>query len=199
MSLLNNILGLFHAPEPTPAVQAARDAVDGTVERAGLAPANGAPSELELTDECVQLIERDEGCRLTAYPDPGTGGAPWTIGYGHTGSDVHPGLTITQARAEELLEQDLEKFEAGVEGVAEFKDGSDASDRQFSAMVSLAYNIGLGNFTKSSVLRFHNAGQFPQAADAFLLWNKSGGRVMNGLVRRRHQEREMYLGLEIDP
>jgi lysozyme len=66
-------------------------------------------------------------------------------------------------------------------------------------MVSLAFNVGLGNFEKSSVLRYHNAGQYQQAADAFLLWDKAAGRVMAGLTRRRHQEREMYLGLAIDP
>ena len=187
MDLLGDILGLIYPKQPpvltAPAVHA--EAVKAAT-----------PEELQLTDECVQMIERDEGCVLHAYPDPATGGDPWTIGYGHTGPDVHPGLVITQTDAQALLEKDLEKFEDGVDGLLADEP---TDDNQFSAMVSLAFNVGLGNFEKSSVLRFHNEGQYQQAADAFLLWDKAAGQVMPGLVRRRHQEREMYLGLAIDP
>ncbi len=158
---------------------------------------NAAPGEYELTTQVKQMIERDEGDRLTSYPDPATGGEPWTIGYGHTGPDVTPGLTITQAQAEMFLASDLLRFQDGVKEHVASAPGT--SDNQFSAMVSLSYNIGLGNFAKSSVLRFHNAGQTQQAADAFLLWDKAAGQVMAGLVRRRRQEREAYLGLAIEP
>lgn len=194
MSLLSDVLDLIHgAPRP--------ENITGPEVR-DAAKAAATPEELELTESCVQLIERDEGCVLTAYPDPGTGGEPWTIGYGHTGPDVHPGLKITVTDAQALLEKDLAKFEDGVAHliyVGSTVAGRGANNNQFSAMVSLAYNVGLGNFEKSSVLRFHNAGQYQQAADAFLLWDKAAGRVMPGLVRRRHQERELYLGLAIDP
>ena len=159
------------------------------------ARANATPDELALTDSVKQLIERDEGDRLTAYPDPATGGDPWTIGYGHTGPDVHPGLTITEDQAKLLLAGDLQKFEDGVRG---YVGAAATDDNQFSAMVSLSYNVGLGNFAKSSVLRFHRAGQQQQAADAFLLWDKANGQVLPGLVRRRRQEREAYLGLAIE-
>lgn len=188
MSVLDAIKGVFEAPAEaaTPAASVRPQAV-----------AAATSDELDLTQSCIQLVERDEGDRLTAYPDPATGADPWTIGYGHTGPDVHPGLTITQAQAEALLEQDLAKFEDGVNDLLTSDAG--CNDDQFSAMVSLSYNIGLGNFEKSSVLRFHNAGQYAQAADAFLLWDKAAGQVMAGLVRRRHQERELYLGLAIDP
>lgn len=189
MPLLADVLNLFNAPAPTPQVEVARASVNFSTMRSSIA------GELELTQSCVQLVERDEGDRLTAYPDPATHGDPWTIGYGHTGPDVTPGLTITQDQAVLLLRSDLDKFE---EGVKEKLTG-DTSDNQFSAMVSLAYNVGLGNFRSSSVLRFHNEGQYAQAADAFLLWDKAAGQVMAGLLRRRHQERELYLGLAIDP
>lgn len=197
MSLLDDIVNIFHPRKPT-------EIAHPDVLRAAVAFA--PDDELSLTDECVQLIERDEGCVLTAYPDPASGGAPWTIGYGHTGPDVTPGLKITSQTAIALLEKDLDKF---ADGVAELLDvdAGKTTDNQFSAMVSLAFNIGLGNFGGNlydrsishgpcSVLRCHNAGQTEQAADAFLLWNKASGRVMPGLVRRRHEERAMYLGAQ---
>lgn len=139
----------------------------------------------------IALIKRNEGCVLHAYADPATGGDPWTIGYGHTGPDVFPGLTISQARAEELLRQDLAKFEEGVVDLLD--DDTETTDNQFGAMVSLAYNVGLGNFKKSSVLRFHNKDMKAAAANAFLLWNKAAGKVMAGLTRRRHEEGHLYL------
>lgn len=139
----------------------------------------------------VDLIKRNEGCRLHAYPDPATGGDPWTIGYGHTGADVSPGVAIDLAKAEELLRADLAKFEEGVDDLID--ENAVTSDNEFGAMVSLAYNVGLGNFGKSSVLRYHNAGQPVAAANAFLLWNKAAGRVMAGLERRRHEEATLYM------
>src|SRR3954453_14632449 len=90
----------------------------------------------------IELIKRNEGCELTAYQDSV---GVWTIGYGHTGPDVSASLRITQERAEELLRQDLEKFQDGVDDAIT----ADTGDNQFGAMVSLAFNIGLGNFRKS--------------------------------------------------
>ncbi len=192
MSLISFVTDLFEKsrsqamPETTPEHQVAK----------ATAVINAAPGELELTNAVQQLIERDEGDRLTAYPDPGTGGDPWTIGYGHTGPDVTPGLTITQAQATLLLIGDLHRFEDGVKSL--ITSAPSTNDAQFSAMVSLSYNVDLGNFAKSSVLRDHLAGNYQGAADAFLLWDKAAGQVMAGLVRRRRQEREAYLGQAIE-
>ena len=138
----------------------------------------------------IILIKSFEGLRLNAYPDPGTGGAPWTIGYGHTGPDVYPGLKITEAEAEALLRKDLARFERGVDRLIE---GAFTSQVQFDAMVSLAYNIGLGGFQRSSVLRHHRAGNKLRAAASFLMWVKAAGRTLPGLVRRRNAERKLYL------
>ncbi len=135
----------------------------------------------------LDLITRNEGCVLHAYQDSV---GVWTIGYGHTGADVQPGLVINQAGAEQLLRRDLDKFERGVEGEL---DGAACTDNQFAAMVSLAYNVGLGNFAKSSVLRLHRAGDYNGAAAAFSMWNKAGGRVLAGLTRRRAEEARLYL------
>jgi lysozyme len=195
INLIQSILSLYN-PAPARAMAAA-ETVDQHEELKAGAIALATPAELQLTQSAIQLVERDEGDRLTAYPDPATGGTPWTIGYGHTGPDVTPGLVITETQAQALLASDLHKFDSGV---LELLDNGmvSTSDDEYSAMVSLAYNIGLGNFAKSSVLRLHKNGQFPEAADAFLLWDMAAGKVMAGLVRRRHQERELYLDLTVD-
>lgn len=134
------------------------------------------------------LIGGWEGLRLEAYQDVV---GVWTIGYGHTGPDVtYATPKITPEQADDLLEDDLGKFERGV---AMYLGDAKATQGQFDAMVSLSYNVGLGNFRSSTVLREHKEGDFEHAADAFLLWNKAGGKVFEGLVRRREGEREHYL------
>jgi lysozyme len=137
----------------------------------------------------LALIKSFEGCELTAYPDPGTGGDPWTIGYGHTGPDVQPGLTITQARATQLLEQDLQKFEQGVNGMI----ARSLTSNQFSALVSFAYNVGLGALQSSTLLRLVNAGDFSGAAAQFGKWVNGGSGPLPGLVRRRAAEAALFL------
>lgn len=141
----------------------------------------------------VDLIKKWEGKKLTAYPDPATGGEPWTIGYGHTSAAGPPavkkGMKITEEEAESILVRDLGKYESAVmKGLTAKPNGN-----QFSAMVSLCFNIGPGNFAKSSVLRKFNAGDTKGAADAFLLWNKAAGKVMRGLTNRREDERKLFL------
>lgn len=137
----------------------------------------------------VNLVKDFEDCKLTAYKCPA---GIWTIGYGQTGPDIGPGLVWTQGEADRRLADSLDDFAHQVE-VCLARPGT---PNQFGAMVSLAYNIGAGNFRKSSVLRFHNAGQTDQAADAFKMWNKAGGQVLPGLVRRREAERALYLNEE---
>lgn len=144
---------------------------------------------MKINNEGLELIKDFEGCVLKAYPDPGTGGEPWTIGVGHTGG-VKPGDRITEAQAMDLLRQDVAKFERYV---TDALDGYPASSNEFSAMVSLCFNIGPGNFRKSSVLRHHKQGNKVAAANSFKLWNKAAGKVLNGLVRRRAAEAALYM------
>lgn len=135
----------------------------------------------------IALIKSFEALRLTGYlPTPDD--VP-TIGYGHTGPEVRVGQTISQAQAEALLRQDLEQFEAGVTRLI---GNAATTDNQFAAMVSLAFNIGLGNFKASSVLSAHKAGNPSKAQQAFHLWNQQKGKVLQGLVRRRKAEAELY-------
>lgn len=146
--------------------------------------------------EGLALIQQFEGCakrrpdgRLDAYPDPGSGGDPWTIGWGSTGPDIRKGTIWTQAQADERFETDVQRFASKVDALL----GDDpTTPGQFSAMVSLAYNIGLGNFGSSTLLRQHRAGDFAGAAAQFARWDKASGKVLPGLVKRRAAEAELY-------
>lgn len=141
-------------------------------------------------DHATSLIKKWEGCRLTAYPDPGTGADPWTIGYGSTGPDVTEGLIWSQAQAERRLSEDVAKFMGGVKAALK----RPATPAQLGAMTSLAYNIGLGAFKGSTLLKQFNAGNTAEAAEQFLRWNRAGGKVMAGLTNRRKDERSEFLG-----
>lgn len=141
--------------------------------------------------EGIALMHYYEQCRLKAYPDPATGGAPWTIGWGDTGPDVKPGLVITQQEADDRFERRLAReFEPGVLDVLQ----QNPTQGQFDAMVCLAYNIGLGNFRSSTLLRKFNLGDTAGASAQFLVWNKAAGKVMLGLRRRRAAERALFDG-----
>lgn len=135
--------------------------------------------------EGIELIKRWEGLKLAAYLCPAK---VWTIGYGHTTAAGVPavtkGMKITADDAAEILVRDLVAYEAAVMNVLR----RNPNENQFSAMVSLCYNIGPGAFARSSVVKKFNAGDLPGAAAAFRLWNKGGGKVLPGLVRRREEE-----------
>ena len=133
----------------------------------------------------IELMHHFEACKLTAYKCPA---GVWTIGWGDTGPHVEPGLKWTQAQADAAFERRLNmEFAPAVREAA-----GNATPAQFGAMVCLAYNIGAKAFRKSSVARFHKAGNFEAAADAFLMWSKSRGNVLPGLLRRRKAERALY-------
>ena len=144
---------------------------------------------MQVNDKGIAIIKEFEGCKLKAYLCPA--GIP-TIGYGHTGPDVKIGDIITQPQAEKLLRQDLEKFADGVAKAVGSAAMPRTTENQFAAMVSLAYNIGVGAFKTSSVLRAHKEGNIKAAAASFKLWNKAGGKVLPGLVRRRAAEAALY-------
>jgi lysozyme len=151
---------------------------------------------VEPSQRCIDLLKEFEGCKLTAYRD---GGGVLTIGFGHTGQDVLPGLTITRYRAEELMRHDLARTAAGVTQLV--AGGAPTSQSQFDAMCSFAFNCGLDidadtkaeGLGDSTLLRLHRAGHYQAAADQFLKWNKDNGRVIPGLTRRRARERALYL------
>jgi len=133
----------------------------------------------------AELIKSFEGLELEAYLCPAN---VWTIGYGHT-KGVKEGDTVTKEEAEKLLDEDLAFFRNGVKRLVKV----DLNENQFGALVSFAYNLGLGSLESSTLLKMLNAGDYEGAADQFLRWNKSGGKVMTGLVRRREAERAVFL------
>lgn len=175
-------------------VSALDAAIDAAMRETGeqLAVEAGKPGGGLVTSERgVSLIKRFEGCNLDAYPDPGTGGDPWTIGWGATrinGKAVKPGMSITQAQADALLLGDIERH---ANDVRKFLGNAATTQGQFDALVSFHFNTGaLG---KASLLRLHRGGDYAGAAKEFPRWKHAGGRVMKGLVRRRAAEQELYL------
>jgi lysozyme len=158
--------------------------------QAGLAAARGATelpaagSARQIGPRGLALIKEFEGLELKAYLCPAK---VWTIGYGSTGPHVTPGMVISEAQADALLQKDLDRFEAAVA-----EDTPGATQNQFDAMVSLSFNIGIGAFEKSSVLRQHLAGDHRAAAEAFGMWVKAKGKTLPGLQRRRAREADLY-------
>jgi lysozyme len=145
----------------------------------------------------LEIIKEWEGLRLKAYPDPATGGEPWTIGYGLTSAagivPVKRGMVITKEQAEDYLIRALAKYEYAVSRALK----RTPTQNQFDAMVSLCYNIGPGAFTTSSVAKHFNTGNLDMAAMSFLLWVKANYRTMEGLKRRREAERKLFLSDDV--
>jgi lysozyme len=133
----------------------------------------------------LNLIKTFEGCSLKAYRDPV---GIWTIGYGHTGTDVREGQAITQQQADDLLARDLARFESGVNGLVSHS----ISPNQFAALVSFAFNLGMGALQESTLMRLVNAGDYAGAKAQFGRWVNAGGRTLEGLVRRRAAEAKLF-------
>lgn len=140
------------------------------------------------------LIKQFEGCakkrpdgKFEAYPDPGTGGDPWTIGWGSTGKDIRKGVIWTQAQCDERFARHVQEF---VRDVNTALAGAPTTQNQFDALVSFHYNTGA--IFKATLTKLHKAGKFVEAAAEFLRWNKAGGKVMPGLTRRRQAESDLY-------
>lgn len=139
----------------------------------------------------VDAIKDHEKLRLTAYLP--TKNDVWTIGWGHT-KTAKQGMVITEAQAEQLLRQDLDWVEDTIKRLVKVP----LEQNQFDALASLIFNIGGANFTKSTVLRKLNAGDYKGAADAFLMWDKQKDRVtgnmikLRGLTIRRNEERALF-------
>lgn len=165
--------------EPTlaaPTVSEPAPAVDAELGH----PAN---RNLRINEAGLAIIKASEGLRLDAYQS----GGRWFIGYGHSGAE--PGSHISEAEADRLLRQDVASAEAGVRRLVMVP----VNENEFSAMVSLAYNLGVGGFGRSSVLARLNDGDSPGAADAFRIYVRAGYQVIEHLKERREKERTLFL------
>ncbi|MGN5765684.1 lysozyme [Acinetobacter calcoaceticus] len=149
-----------------------------------------AGSGMTTSQTGINLITSFEDLKLSAYLCPA---GVWTIGFGTTvypnGNRVKQVDKCTEAQAKAYFAHDLNRFERTVNGSVAVP----LSQNQFDALVSLTYNIGETAFKNSTLLEMLNAGNYRGAADQFLVWNKSKGQVLNGLVRRRKTERELFL------
>lgn len=143
------------------------------------------PQSQKTNSKGVALLKQFEGLRLTAYKDQN---GHWTIGYGHT-QDVGPGETETYNQAVQQLTDDVRATEEFINRNVEVP----LTSNQFSALVCLAYNIGVGSLRDSTLWRSLNEKCYHAAADEFLRWNKVGGVPNLGLTRRRKAERELFL------
>lgn len=133
----------------------------------------------------LALTKQFEGIELKAYQDSV---GVWTIGYGHTGIDVKPGMTITEDQASVLLAADV----AWAVTCVNKSVTAAINQNQFDAMVDFVFNLGCAAFGQSTLLRMVNAGDFAGAAGQFLRWNKAGGKVLAGLTKRRQGEMALF-------
>lgn len=172
---------------------------------------------LTYSEQGMALTQDSETLYLLAYPDPASplakellrrnlwqvtlralpipsellslSGAPWTAGWGHTGADVRYGMTVTREQAVAWLRQDVASAEATVKRLVRVA----LNQEEYDALVDLVFNIGSGNFNSSTLLRKLNAGDTEGAIAEFARWNKAGGVVLAGLVKRREAERVLFL------
>ena len=143
---------------------------------------------LNTSMEGVSLIKKFEGCELEAYQCSAN---VWTIGYGHT-KDVEKGDTITKEEAEQMLIDELHEYENYINKYVNVA----LSQNQFDALVSWVYNLGPANLTASTMLKVLNNGKYEEVPAQMKRWNKAGGKVLDGLVRRREAEALLYQGRE---
>jgi len=140
---------------------------------------------MKIGPKGMALIQEFEGCKLTSYLDSV---GVCTVGWGSTGEDVKPGLTITQAQADRRLRDHL----AGVEARIDVLVKVPLTQNQFDALCSFTYNLGAGALRTSTLLQLVNLGDFAAASKQFLRWDKAGGKPLAGLTRRRRAEMALF-------
>ena len=140
---------------------------------------------MKVSEKCINLIKEFEGLKLETYI---CSGGKKTIGYGHTNT-VKENMTITKERAEELLKNDLNRFEEGVTRLV----GLPIHQFMFDSLVSFSFNLGLGNLQSSTLLKKVNLGKFKECENEFVKWNKADGKVLEGLTKRRIAERDLFM------
>ena len=143
---------------------------------------------MNTSAEGIALIKKFEGCELKAYQ---CSAGVWTIGYGHT-KDVVEGMEITQEQAEQMLVDELHEYESYINKYVTVA----LSQNQFDALVSWVYNLGPANLSASTMLKVLNSGEYEDVPAQMKRWNKAGGKVLEGLIRRREAEACLFVGKE---
>ena len=141
---------------------------------------------MKISPEGLALIKKFEGCELEAYQ---CSAGVWTIGYGHT-KGVEEGMTITKDQAEQMLLEELVENEVAVEEAVD----NQLDQCMFDALVSWTYNLGPTNLNNSTMLKVLNAGEYDEVPAQIKRWNKAGGKVLQGLIRRREAEALLFEG-----
>jgi lysozyme len=158
---------------------------------------------MKVSDAAKAMIKHHEGVRMRPYRCPAL---LWTVGVGHVIDPAHAAVkyeerralpipdgwdrSLTMGEVDAILSQDLARFERGVARLCPAATGHQG---QFDALVSFAFNVGLGNLQRSSIRMRYNRGDVEGAAAAFLMWTKAAGKVLPGLVKRRNDERALFL------
>lgn len=150
------------------------------------AEAKGTMATYRVSERGLAHIKHFEGLRLHSYFCAAN---VCTIGYGHTGPDVKPGMVITEARAEELLRQDLAAAEKAVAALVKVP----LRQGQADALIDLIFNVGRDAIAKSTLLKLLNKGEYGKSAEQLMRWVHSGSAVVAGLQRRRLAARNMWL------
>ena len=141
---------------------------------------------MNIGQKGINLIKHFEGCELNAYKCPA---GVWTIGYGHI-KGVSEGMSITQEQAEQMLLDELKEYENYINELVTVN----LSQNQFDALVSWVYNLGPANLKSSTLLKVLNSGDYVGVPDQIERWNKAGGKVLEGLIRRRQAESSLFCG-----
>ena len=141
---------------------------------------------MKTSAEGLALIKKFEGLELEAYQ---CAAGVWTIGYGHT-KDVQPGDVWSESHANHMLEVELEEFEEYINDNVT----ANLSQNQFDALVSWVYNLGPANLKASTMLKVLNSGDYEGVPAQIKRWNKAGGKVLQGLIRRREAEALLFIG-----
>ena len=143
---------------------------------------------MNISKEVLSLIKKFEGCELEAYLCPA---GVWTIGYGHT-KDVKEGDKINKEEADYLLQEEMIEYESYINDFVEVP----LNQNQFDALCSWVYNLGPTNLKNSTMLRVLNEEKYADVPQEIKRWNKAGGEVLDGLIKRREAEAKMFLGEE---
>jgi lysozyme len=141
-------------------------------------------SNMNIGQRGIEIIKHFEGCELEAYKCPA---GVWTIGYGHI-KGVSEGMSITQEQAEQMLLDELKEYENYINELVVV----DLSQNQFDALVSWVYNLGPANLKSSTLLKVLNSGDYAGVPAQIERWNKAGGKVLEGLIRRRLAESSLF-------